>query len=59
MKMFRENLTSEEVVNNMLELANYLAKQEGDMNNINVSINKDGKTLYMRFEAYTEDGEDE
>lgn len=59
MKMFRENLTSEEVVNNMLELANYLAKQEGDMNNINATINKNGKSLHMHFEAYTEDSEEE
>lgn len=36
-----------------------LAKQEGDMNNINVTINRNGKSLHMRFEAYTEEGEEE
>ena len=53
--MFRENLTSEDVLNNMLELANYLAKQEGDMNIINATVDRNGKSLHMHFKAYTED----
>lgn len=57
--MFRENLSNEDVVNNMLELANYLAKQEGDLNNINATINKNGKSLHMHFKAYTEGSEEE
>lgn len=43
----------------MVELANYLAKQENDANVINITINKNGKSLHMRFEAYTEEGEEE
>lgn len=57
--MFRKNLMGEDVLNNMLELANYLAKQEGGMNIINATVDRNGKSLHMRFETYTEDGKEE
>ena len=57
--MTREDLSEQDIVNNMLELAEYLAKQEDDANVINITINRNGKSLHMHFEAYTEDCEEE
>ena len=59
MRTIRTDLTNQDVVNNMLELAVYLAKQESDANIIDITIDKNGKSLHMHFKAYTEESEEE
>jgi hypothetical protein len=51
METIRENLTEQEVLVNMLELACYLAKQAGNITQIDTKV----KNLVMHFDAYTED----
>ena len=53
MEEIRENMSKEDIIINMLEIANYLSKQEGDVNQIDITI----KNLNMRFEAWTDDAE--
>ena len=53
MEEIRENMSKEDIIINMLEIANYLSKQEGDVNQIDITI----KNLNMRFEAWMDDAE--
>ena len=54
MAEIREDMTKEDVIYNMLELANHLAKQ-CNAHEIDVKI----KNLNMRFEAWRDDTESE
>lgn len=45
----RTEITDKEVVENMIEIALYLAEKEDDSNDIEVEVNG----LYMHFEAWT------
>lgn len=50
----RTNLTKEDVAQNMLEIALYLAQKE-EVNTVDVTVNE----LHMHFEAWTdEEGEE-
>lgn len=53
MEKIRENMSKQDIIINMLEIANYLSKQEGDVNQIDVTI----KNLNMHFEACMDDSE--
>ena len=55
MEEIRENMSKEDIIINMLEIANYLSKQEGDVNQIDITI----KNLNMHFEAWMDDAEQE
>ena len=55
MAEIRENMTKEDVVHNMLEIALYLAQQDKDAHEIDIKV----KNLNMRFEAWTDDTESE
>lgn len=57
--MIRADLSEQDILNDMLELALYLSEHEDDANVINITINRNGKSLHMHFEAYTEDGVEE
>lgn len=46
-------MSKQDIIINMLEIANYLSKQEGDVNQIDVTI----KNLNMHFEACMDDSE--
>ena len=48
MKTVRTDLTKEDVLINMVELAGYLAQQEEEVNTINMTCNG----LHMEFTAY-------
>ena len=51
MEEIRTNLSKEDVVHNMLEIALYLAQQDKDAHEIDVNV----KNLNMHFEAWTDD----
>ena len=53
MEEIRTNLSKEDVVRNMLEIAFYLAQQGKDVNEIDVKV----KNLNMHFEAWMDDAE--
>ena len=53
MEKIRENMSKEDVVQNMLEIAFYLAQQGKDVNEIDVKV----KDLNMHFEAWMDDSE--
>ena len=53
MEEIRTNMTKEDVVRNMLEIALYLAQQGKDVNEIDVKV----KDLNMHFEAWMDDAE--
>ena len=53
MEKIRENMSKEDVVHNMLEIAFYLAQQGKDVNEIDVKV----KDLNMHFEAWMDDSE--
>ena len=53
MEKIRENMSKEDIIINMLEIANYLSKQEGDVNQIDITI----KNLNMHFEAWLDEAE--
>ena len=53
MEKIRGNLSKEDVVRNMLEIALYLAQQGKDVNEIDVKV----KDLNMHFEAWMNDAE--
>ena len=53
MEKIRGNMSKEDIIINMLEIANYLSKQEGDVNQIDITI----KNLNMHFEAWMDDSE--
>ena len=53
MEKIRENMSKEDVVHNMLEIAFYLAQQGKDVNEIVVKV----KDLNMHFEAWMDDSE--
>ena len=53
MEKIRGNMSKEDIIINMLEIANYLSKQEGDVNQIDITI----KNLNMHFEAWMDDAE--
>ena len=53
MEEIRTNLSKEDVVRNMLEIAFYLAQQGKDVNEIDVKV----KDLNMHFEAWMDDAE--
>ena len=53
MEEIRTNLSKEDVVRNMLEIAFYLAQQDKDANEIDVKV----KNLNMHFEAWMDDSE--
>ena len=55
MEKIRENMSKEDVVHNMLEIAFYLAQQGKDVNEIDVKV----KDLNMHFEAWMDDAEQE
>lgn len=45
----RTNLTNQDVIKNMLEIALFLSQQEDESNDIEVTVNN----LQMHFEVYT------
>jgi hypothetical protein len=51
----RENMSKQDIIINMLEIANHLSKQEGDVNQIDVKV----KNLNMHFEAWMDDTEND
>ena len=53
MEEIRTNLSKEDVVHNMLEIAIYLAQQDKDAHEIDVNV----KNLNMHFEAWMDDSE--
>ena len=53
MEEIRTNLSKEDVVHNMLEIALYLAQQDKDAHEIDVNV----KNLNMHFEAWMDDSE--
>ena len=53
MEEIRTNLSKEDVVHNMLEIAFYLAQWGKDVNEIDVKV----KNLNMHFEAWMDDSE--
>ena len=53
MEEIRTNLSKEDVVRNMLEIALYLAQRGKDVNEIDVKV----KNLNMHFEAWMDDSE--
>ena len=55
MEEIRTNLSKEDVVHNMLEIALYLAQQDKDAHEIDVKV----KNLNMHFEAWTDDSEND
>ena len=55
MEEIRTNLSKEDVVHNMLEIAFYLAQRDKDVNEIDIKV----KNLNMRFEAWMDKTESE
>lgn len=55
MEKIRENMSKQDIIINMLEIANHLSKQEGDVNQIDVKV----KNLNMHFEAWMDDSEND
>ena len=55
MAEIRENMSKEDVVHNMLEIALYLAQQGKDVNEIDVKL----KDLNMHFRAWRDETESE
>ena len=55
MAEIRENMSKEDVVHNMLEIALYLAQQGEDAHEIDVNV----KNLNMHFEAWMDETESE
>ena len=55
MEEIRTNMSKEDVVRNMLEIAFYLAQRGEDVNEIDVKV----KNLNMRFEAWMDKTESE
>lgn len=55
MAEIRENMSKEDVVRNMLEIAFYLAQWDKNTHEIDVKV----KNLNMRFEAWMDDTESE
>ena len=55
MEKIRENMSKEDVVHNMLEIALYLAQQDKDAHEIDVNV----KNLNMHFEAWMDDSEND
>ena len=55
MEEIRTNLSKEDVVHNMLEIALYLAQQGEDVNEIDVKV----KDLNMHFRAWNDGTESE
>ena len=53
MEEIRTNLSKEDVVRNMLEIALYLSQQDKDAHDIDVKV----KDLNMHFEAWMDDSE--
>ena len=53
MEKIRENMSKEDVVHNMLEIAFYLAQWDKNAHEIDVKV----KNLNMRFEAWMDDSE--
>ena len=45
--IINDKISDQDIIFNMLEIANYLSRQDGDMNQIDVKI----KNLNMRFEV--------
>ena len=52
--MIRTDLSEQDVVNNMLELAVYLVRQENGANALDITMEGTGSGLNMHFEVYTE-----
>lgn len=40
MEKIRENMSKQDIIINMLEIANHLSKQKGDVNQIDVKVKK-------------------
>ena len=55
MEEIRTNLSKEDVVHNMLEIAFYLAQWDKDAHEIDVKV----KNLNMHFEAWMDDSEND
>ena len=53
MEEIRTNMSKEDIVHNMLEIALYLAQWDKDANEIDVKV----KNLNMHFEAWMDDAE--
>ena len=47
----RTNITKDDVAQNMLEIALYLAQKEKEMNTVDITVNN----LHMHFEAWTDE----
>ena len=55
MEEIRTNLSKEDIIHNMLEIAFYLAQWDKNAHEIDVKV----KNLNMRFEVWTDDTESE
>lgn len=55
MEKIRENMSKQDIIINMLEIANYLGKQKDGVNQIDINI----KNLHMHFEAWMNDTEND
>ena len=55
MEKIRENMSKQDIIINMLEIANYLSEQEDGVSQIDVTINN----LNMHFEASMGDSEND
>ena len=55
MEKIRENMSKQDIIINMLEIANYLSEQEDGVSQIDVTI----KNLNMHFEASMGDSEND
>lgn len=51
MAEIREDMSKQDIIINMLEIANHLSKQEGDVNQIDVKV----KNLNMQFKAWRDE----
>ncbi len=54
-KKIRENMSKQDIIINMLEIANYLSEQEDGVNQIDITV----KNLNMHFEAWMGDSEND
>jgi hypothetical protein len=53
MAEIRTNISKEDIVHNMLEIAFYLAEQDEGVNEVNVKV----RNLNMHFEAWSEEAD--
>jgi hypothetical protein len=53
MAEIRTNMSKEDIVHNMLEIACYLSEQDAGVNEVNVKV----RNLNMHFEAWSEEAD--